>query len=213
MRRRGRLQCYVFCLSVCHAPEPYFSRKSPGFPLREATCFRRLDRRSASFPPTEAWLSSSVTDARIAFLDSTRTQLSARGWRFQEKGTLLPFYEQKCTNGGDPPPHAPLHTHPHTSIHARTPNPHTQPPAAAHIHTYGRIRRQADGRRACPAGDLPHGGRLAWGLRRTRNVELAPETRHDRFNQVENVKTASGDVWKLQTVCAVPRNRYSDTQT
>ena len=160
-------------------------------------------------------MSSSVTDACIAFLDSTRTQLSARGWRFQEKGTLLPVYEQKCSKGGPPPPCPSPHTPTH--IHTRT---HTQPTHTAargrthtHTHTYGRIRRQAGGRRACPAGDLPHGGRPAWGLRRTRNVELAPETRHDRFNQVENVKTGSGDVWKLQTVCAVPRNRYSDTQT
>ncbi len=48
----------------------------------------------------EAWLSSSVTDARIASLDSMRTQLSARGWRFQEKITLLAVYEQKQPNGG-----------------------------------------------------------------------------------------------------------------
>ena len=130
-----------------------------------------------------------------------------------KKRELCCLFMNKSAQKGGPPPPMPLSTHTHASIHARTPNPHTQPPAAAHTHTYGRIRRQAGGRRACPAGDLPHGGRPAWGLRRTRNVELAPETRHDRFNQVENVKTASGDVWKLQTVCAVPRNRYSDTQT
>ena len=47
----------------------------------------------------EAWLSSSVTDARIASLDCMRTQLSTRGWRFQEKITLRAFYEQKLTNG------------------------------------------------------------------------------------------------------------------
>ena len=58
--------------SVCvSTTKPYFSLKSPAFLLREGTCFRRPDRRSASFPSTEAWLSSSVTDARIAFLDST----------------------------------------------------------------------------------------------------------------------------------------------
>ena len=41
----------------------------------------------------EAWLSSSVTDARIASLDSMRTQLSAPGWRFQEppNGTCVTF--------------------------------------------------------------------------------------------------------------------------
>ncbi len=48
----------------------------------------------------EAWLSSSVTDARIASLNSMRAQLSARGGRFQEKGTLLAAYEQKLPNGG-----------------------------------------------------------------------------------------------------------------
>ena len=78
----------------------YFSLESPGFSIRWRTRLRRPDRRSGSFAPMEAWLSSSVTDARIASLDSMRTQLSARGWRFQENGTLLVFYEQKLPNGG-----------------------------------------------------------------------------------------------------------------
>ena len=86
--------------SVCHPLKPYFSMKIPRFSLRGGARFRRPERRSASFAPTEAWLSSSVTDARIASLDSMRTQLSARGWRFQENGTLLPVYEQKLPNGG-----------------------------------------------------------------------------------------------------------------
>ncbi len=146
--------------SVCHAPKPYFSLGIPGFSLRGGTRFRRLERRSASFAPTEAWLSSSVTDARIAFLDPTRTQLSARGWWVQEKITLQVFYEQKCSKGGTPPP-MPLstHTHTHPYTHAHPTHTHSRP--RPHTHTYGRIRRQAGGRRACPAGDLPHGGRPA----------------------------------------------------
>ncbi len=146
--------------SVCHAPKPYFSLEIPGFSLRGGTRFRRLERRSASFAPTEAWLSSSVTDARIACLASARAQLSARGGRFQEKGTLLAVYEQKCSKGGTPPPmplSTPTHTHPYTDAHPT----HTHSRPRPHTHTYGRIRRQAGGRRACPAGDLPHGGRPA----------------------------------------------------
>ncbi len=83
--------------SVCHAPEPYFSMEIPGFSLRGGARSRRLERRSASFTSTEAWLSSSVTDARIACLASARAQLSARGRRFQENGTLLAVHEQKCS--------------------------------------------------------------------------------------------------------------------
>ena len=90
--------------SVCHAPEPCFSMKIPSFPLRGGARFRRLERRSASFTSTEAWLSSSVTDARIACLASARAQLSARGGWSQEKGTLLAVYEQKCSKGGSPHP-------------------------------------------------------------------------------------------------------------
>ena len=52
----------------------------------------------------------------------------------KKRELCLQFMNKSAQKGGPPPPHAPLHTHPHTSIHARTPNPHTQPPAAAHTH-------------------------------------------------------------------------------
>ncbi len=181
--------------------------------------------RRNSFPPTGAPFGVFRTNGSVVEQFCNRcahrffqfyVNATFRAWlAVPRKRNFAWHLEQKVLKRGGPPPppHAPLHTHPHTSIHARTPNPHTHSRPRRHTHTYGRIRRQAGGRRACPAGDLPHGGRPAWGLRRTRNVELAPETRHDRFNQVGNVKTGPGDVWKLQTVCAVPRNRYSDTQT